>query len=402
MRGARISRNVLLLGLTSMFTDVSSEMLAAVLPLYFMIQLKITPLQFGLIDGMYQGASALVRVASGAIADAGQRYKSIATIGYALSAICRGGLLLAGSVLPITALLMVDRLGKGIRTAPRDALITLSSDPSRLGAAFGAHRSLDTIGAVFGPVLAFAVLAALPGAYSAVFVVSLAFALVGVAIIALFVENRADEGHASRPGAMAGVRLAMANPRFRALVTAGALLALLTTTDALIFLLIQRGGSVPTTFFPLLFVGTSAVYLLLALPFGRLADRIGRHRLFLGGHLAIIGIYLLLLSRSSHSLVVVVLAITLLGAYYAATDGVLSALAGSVLPREQVTTGLALVTTATALARLGAAAAFGACWSWFGESGALAGFLVGLVAAVFVAAWSLGVARPWAGAGEGR
>src|SRR5690606_2306753 len=126
---------------------------------------------------------------------------------------------------------------------------------------------------------------------SAVFVVSLAFALVGVAIIALFVENRADEGHASRPGAMAGVRLAMANPRFRALVTAGALLALLTTTDALIFLLIQRGGSVPATFFPLLFVGTSAVYLLLALPFGRLADRIGRHRLFLGGHLAVIGIY---------------------------------------------------------------------------------------------------------------
>ena len=130
-RWSAVSRNVVLLGLTSLLTDVSSESLTAVLPLYFMLELRMTPLQFGLLDGLYQGASALVRVAGGLVADAGRRYKPVAFVGYALSAFCKLGLLLVGSAwAPIAALLMIDRLGKGVRTAPRDALITLSSEPT--------------------------------------------------------------------------------------------------------------------------------------------------------------------------------------------------------------------------------------------------------------------------------
>jgi nitrate/nitrite transporter NarK len=116
-RGAA-PRNVVLLGLTSFFTDISSEALTAVLPLYFVLELRMTPLQFGLLDGLYQGASALVRVAGGLVTDAGGPLKAVAFFGYALSALCKLGLLLVGSAwAPIAALLMVDRLGKGIRTA---------------------------------------------------------------------------------------------------------------------------------------------------------------------------------------------------------------------------------------------------------------------------------------------
>lgn len=396
-RWGAVSRNVVFLGLTSLFTDVSSEALTAVLPLYFMLELRMTPLQFGLLDGLYQGSSALVRVAAGLVADAGRSYKPVAFVGYGLSALCKLGLLLVGTAwAPIAALLMIDRLGKGIRSAPRDALITLSSEPSRLGEAFGAHRAMDTVGAVLGPVLAFAVLAAAPGAYDAVFVASLAMALVGLALLGLFVENHSAQPDRATPPALARARLraTFATRGFRALVVAGGLLGLLTASDALIYLLLQRRGAVPSTFFPLLFVGTSTVYLLLALPFGRLADRWGRHRLFLAGHGLVLGIYLLLLGAQLPAAGIIA-CVALLGAYYAATDGVLSALASSVLPEEQLTTGVALVSTTTAVSRLLASSLFGALWSWRGPTAALAFFAVGLLLAAVLAAGLLRVGRPW-------
>lgn len=385
----RISRNVLFLGLTSLFTDVSSEMLTAVLPLYFMLELKMSPLQVGLIDGLYQGASALVRVASGVVADSGRRYKSVAVVGYALSTVCKAGLLgVGGAWGAITGLLMLDRIGKGIRTAPRDALITLSSDPARLGESFGAHRAMDTVGAVLGPVLAFGILALAPSAYDAVFVVSLAFGVVGVALIALFVENQRGAEAPQRPlGARAGVASILRNTSFARLLAAGVFLSVLTATDALIYLLLQRAGAVPPTVFPLLFVGTSAVYLLLALPVGRLADRVGRRWTFAAGHVGVLGIYLVLLFFPSLSLAGVLFCVAMLGVYYAATDGVLSALAATTLPTAQVTTGLAVVSTAVALSRLVAAAFFGALWSWFGPAGAVGAFAAGLALALGLAAW---------------
>jgi len=385
------------LGLTSFFTDISSEALTAVLPLYFVLELRMTPLQFGLLDGLYQGASAMVRVAGGLVADARGRCKPVAFVGYALSALCKLGLLLVGSAwAPIAALLMIDRLGKGIRTAPRDALITQSSEPSRLGAAFGLHRTMDTAGAALGPVVAFAVLAAAPGAYDAVFVVSLAVALVGLAILGLFAEDRRARPERAVAGASARARLGavLAGRRFLALVIAGALLGLATASDALIYLLLQGRGTVPAMLFPLLFVGTATVYLILALPAGHLADRWGRHRVFLAGQGLVLGIYGLLLAAEL-SVAGIVACVALLGAYYAATDGVLAALAGSVLQKEHLTTGLAILGTTTALSRLFASSLFGALWSWRGPTEALVLFGLGLLFAAVLAAVLLRVARPW-------
>lgn len=394
---SRVSRNVVLLGLTSLFTDVSSEMMTAVLPLYFVLELKMTPLQFGLIDGLYQGASALVRVVSGFVSDAGQRHKQVAVIGYGLSAACRAGLLVAGSAWgSLATVLMLDRVGKGIRTAPRDALIALSSDRQHLGEAFGVHRTLDTVGAMLGPIVAFAILALVPGAYDAVFVVSLAVAVVGVAIIGLFVENRARKADsAARGGTADRVRSVARNRPLRRLLVAGAVLGTATASDSLIYLLVQRQGAVAPAVFPLLFVGTAAVYLVLALPFGWLADRVGRDRLFLAGHLSMVVIYATLMWQPALSMGAVVAVVGLLGVYYAATDGVLAALAGSVLPPIHMSTGQALVSTTWALARLTAAALFGACWTWWGAEGALQLFLIGTVVAITVATFVLGNTRRW-------
>src|SRR5262245_9582766 len=117
--------NVLFLGLTSLFTDISSEMIAAVLPVYLTFELRFTVLQFGLFDGIYQGMAALLRLVGGLMADRHHRYKEVATVGYALSTGCKLGLLAVyGAWLPATACLFLDRIGKGIRTAPRDALIS--------------------------------------------------------------------------------------------------------------------------------------------------------------------------------------------------------------------------------------------------------------------------------------
>jgi MFS family permease len=401
-RWSGVSRNVLLLGLTSLFTDVSSEMMTAVLPLYFVLELKMTPLQFGVIDGLYQGVGALVRVGSGFVSDAGQRHKQVAVIGYGLSAACRAGLLVVGPAWSnLVAVLMLDRIGKGIRTAPRDALITLSSNRERLGEAFGAHRALDTIGAMLGPVVAFGILGLVPGAYNATFVVSLAFAIIGVAIITLFVQNQvAHTVIADRRSTWDRVRTVAGHRPLRRLLTAGAVLGALTATDALIYLLVQRQGAVPSSVFPLLFFGTASAYLLLAWPVGRLADRIGRHRLFLSGHLPIVLIYGLLVGRPTLSGTDVVVVVFLLGVYYAATDGVLAALAGGVLPREHTSTGQALVSTTWAVARLSAAAAFGAVWTYAGPSAALWAFLLGMVVAIGLAAAALGRAHHWERAGE--
>src|SRR5436190_12107011 len=181
-RWTSVGQTVLLLGATSLFTDISAEMISATLPLYLLLTLRLSPFQVGVADGLYQGASVLVRVLSGIVSDRWKRPKEVAAAGYGLSALSRLALPLAGSsVTPIFAAILVDRVGKGIRTAPRDAMIAASSRRAHLAPAFGVHRAMDTAGAMLGPLLAFAVLTMAPERFDAIFVVSFCAALVGVA-----------------------------------------------------------------------------------------------------------------------------------------------------------------------------------------------------------------------------
>ena len=210
----RVARTVVLLGFVSLLTDLSSESTAAVLPLYLTVGLGLSPLAYGLVDGIYQGASILARFLGGWVSDRLDRPKPVAVVGYGLSAVARLGLLALQSLGGITAVLTADRIGKGLRTAPRDALIAAASDSPGLGRAYGVHRALDTTGAVLGPLVAFVVLLALPGDYSSVFVVSCAAALVGLAVLVLLVpdlrpaQGAADGVQVSRPS----LRLLTARP----------------------------------------------------------------------------------------------------------------------------------------------------------------------------------------------
>jgi MFS family permease len=392
---AGVSRTVVLLGLTSMFTDVSSEMVTTILPLYLVYSLGLSPLQFGVIDGVQQGASSLVRLAAAFTADKLGRHKETAVLGYGLSAACRVLFLVAGRAWALIGLaVFLDRTGKGIRTAPRDAMISLSVPKEHLGTAFGIHRAMDTAGAVIGPLIAFSLLLAIPQGFDSVFVVSLCFALIGLAILVLFVDRseHAPAREEVEPITAKDVARLLRVPGFPALLAAGGALALTTMSDGFVYLGLQKNLGFAGRDLPLLFVATSLVYMLLAVPAGRLADRIGRARVFVGGYALLLVVYaaLVLPPLGPPAALLVIVAF---GAYYAATDGVLAALSSSLLPAASRASGRSIVVTATSVGRLFASIAFGAAWELFGVRTAVLIFAGALVVAVAFAAAVLGRQR---------
>jgi MFS family permease len=280
---------------------------------------------------------------------------------------------------------LVDRIGKGIRTAPRDAMIARTTPPDQLATAFGAHRAMDTAGAMLGPLVAAGILWFTASAYDAVFVVSFCFALIGLAVIISFVRNPARTPSPDNKKAnFAEAMKLLAEPRFRALLLVGSLLSLATLSDSLLHLTMQRKLNLSAGAFPLLYVVIAFIYMLLAVPLGRLADRVGRKRLFIIGY-GFLGVAYAMVLLPGASMVGLAAYVALFGLYYAATDGVLTALVSSLLPDHVRTSGLALFTTATGLARLLASVAFGAAWGWLGATQAVWVFLIGLAVAIVIA-----------------
>jgi MFS family permease len=394
--GLKVGRTVVLLGACSLLTDISSEMVATVLPLYLVYTLGFSPLAYGVVDGLYQGAGALVRLGSGYVGDRFGRHKPVAAFGYGLSAICKPLLILAGPVLGLlSAVILADRAGKGIRTAPRDAMISLSAPAGRLGTAFGVHRAMDSVGAMLGPLLAFVLLAAAPSDFHTIFLVSFFIALLGFGVLVLLVDEPAVTPQSAqveeRPDLRAAFKL-LGRPQFRALTLTASLLGVATISDAFVYLLLRERVDFAPSVFPLLATGTAASYMLLAVPAGRLADRFGRVRMLLAGYALLLGVYVLLLDGTM-STGGVVLVLALLGAYYAASDGVLAALACSHVPEELRGSGLALIGTATSTTRLLASVAFGALWTIWGIDAAVIAFGVVLLVSMLGAAQGMRAAR---------
>ncbi|WP_131784772.1 MFS transporter [Protofrankia symbiont of Coriaria ruscifolia] len=412
-----VGSTVLLLGLTSLLTDLSTEMVTAVLPLYLVGTLGFSPFQYGLVNGFYQGASVLVRLVSGLASDRWMRHRDVAAVGYAMSALAKGALVVgATSPVVVSGSLAGDRIGKGLRTAPRDALLSLAARESDLGFVFGVHRAMDTVGAMLGPFVAFMLLAASPDSYDLVFVVSACVALIGVAVIVLLVERHPpgtadvvpdgdttgdpmvsdpvlsdavapdavapgtvpapagapDEddllGYPTRP-LRAAVAL-LADSGYRTLVIAAVVLSLCAIGDGFIYLRLQQEVDLAAYYFPLLAAGTSCVYLGLAVPLGRIADRVGRARMLITGYAALVTVYLVLLVPRP-GVATLVGCLALLGAFYAATDGILPAAASALLPPGSRTTGIALLQTGVTLGQLAASVGFGAVWTFYGARPAL-------------------------------
>ncbi|MFJ9102478.1 MFS transporter [Streptomyces sp. NPDC102405] len=392
-RPAAVPSTVLALGAVSLITDVSSEMVTAVLPLYVVAGLGLSPLGFGLLDGINNGVGALVRLAGGHLADrGGRRHKVVAGLGYGLSALCKPLLLLAHTLPVLGAVLAVDRTGKGLRTAPRDAMISLASEPAHRGRAFGVHRAMDTTGALLGPLVAFAVLRATVDGYDAVFAVSGCVAALGVLVLVLFVPGRItpavpQQPEQERPLLREALGL-LRRPELRRLTVCASLLGLTTVSDSFLYLLLQREGNLPAHLFPLLPLGTAAFFLLLAVPLGALADRVSRRRLFLAGHGVLLLGYGLVLSPW-HGVPAVLAVLVLHGTFYAATDGVLAAATAGVVPARHQGAGQALVGTGQALARFACSLAFGAAWNLWDGRTALTVTAAALAAAAVVSAFVL-------------
>lgn len=318
----RVGSTVVMMGIVSMLTDISSESVSAVLPLYVTAVLGLSPLAYGFLDGLYQGVSALVRLVGGWLSDRADRPKWVAFAGYGLSAGSKALLIPLQSFAALSAIVSLDRIGKGIRTAPRDAVIAAATRPDLRGRAFGVHRALDTLGAVIGPLLAFLLLWLVPGDYTSVFVASFAAALLGLAVLGLLVPDlrpRRTDSRAVRQPAFPSLR-ELGSAGMRRLLVVSGMFGLLTISDGFLYLSLQQRDDFAAQYFPLLFVGTNLAYFALAVPFGRLADRVGRARVLVGGQLFLVAAYLCA-AGAVPSLVGTVACLALLGAFYAATDG---------------------------------------------------------------------------------
>jgi MFS family permease len=384
----RVPRNVVMLGLVSLLTDVSSEMVATVLPLYLVFTLGASPLVFGAIDGTYRGAAALVQVASGFVSDRWRRPKEVAGLGYGISAVGKVALVTAGNTIGgIGAIVAFDRVGKGIRTAPRDALISLSSAKENLATSFGVHRAMDSAGAMLGPLVAFGILFVAPARFDAVFVVSTMFAVLGLAVLVLTVQGRPRR--APRPDAPAPSFRAAAglvrDPRFGLLLLAAVGLSIASVSDAMIYVGLQRKIDFEPAIFPLLYVITAVVFMGLAIPFGQLADRVGKVPVLLAGYAMLFVVYGVLL-MTSFGYGMLILCLVALGAYFAATEGVMTALAGAVLPEKLQASGIGILITVVSIGQFLSSLAFGALWFTIGLQSAVLIFAAALVLAIAVAA----------------
>jgi MFS family permease len=405
-RTKRVSSTVVTLGIVSLLTDVSSESVAAILPLYITSALGLTTLAYGFVDGLMQGATAIVRIAGGWASDRGGRPKWVATLGYGLSMLTRIVLLVATSFGALTTAVALDRVGKGIRTAPRDAMIVASSDPRTLGRSFGVHRTLDTVGAAVGPLLAFVILWLIPDGYRTVFVVSFGCAVIGFAALVLLVPDLRPKRaawlrqHQSRearklpkckgctcdfaelqPTGRPFSWRFLVEPGMRSLLVASGVLALLTVGDGFIYLSLQARDGFATQWFPLLYVGTNLAYMSLATPIGRLADRVGRTRTYLAGHVALVAAYACA-GVAAVSMYSTLAALLLLGVFYAATDGVLAAIAGRIAAPSVRAAAIGTAQTVVAVARMASSAAFGVLWYAVGRGPAILSVAVALAAAI--------------------
>ena len=382
---ARVSPIVWKLGFTSLLTDISAEMVNSALPIYLVLHLHISPLQYGAVDAVYNGfAVALLSIAGGLIADRMNRQKEVAAAGYAVSAICKLLLLAAGGAWGwITAITVIDRTGKGVRTAPRDALISMHTPRSLLASAFGIHRTLDACGSLLGPIIAFALLSQLPGAFDVLWVTSFVFAVLGVAVLWLFVPNPTTRIISStRPVSLRSAGALLLLPRFRALAGCGALLSITTISDGFLYLMLQQKSDTALSFFPLFYVLTACSYMLFSIPVGRCADYFGRTPVLLSGYAVLAIVYGVLLSTSSMGMLAKVVCLCLLGVYYAGTEGVLMAMASAIVPLELRTSGLAVLATFVGIAKMGSSLLCGWMWHVFGAQTSVTVFVAGLATAL--------------------
>ncbi|HYE96357.1 MAG TPA: MFS transporter [Rubricoccaceae bacterium] len=378
-----LPRAVWALGVVSLLTDLSTDMVFPLLPAFLVGTLAASATSLGLIEGIAEGTSALLKLVAGRVADRTGRLKALTLFGYTVSGIAKPLIALATVPAHVLGVRFADRVGKGLRSAPRDALLALEAPPDARGRAFGLHRAMDTAGAMLGPLVAFAVLALAPGQYRLVFALSAIPAALAVLVLVVFVRERVWEAKdETRPA----VPLRALGAPFWKLLAVVAVFTLGNSSDAFALLRAQDVG-LSTRWLPLLWFGFNAVYTAVAWQAGGWSDRVGRRRVL------VLGFLLYALAYGAFALAgsvpAVLGAFALYGVYYGLTEGILRAAISDVVPQEQRGTAYGAYYGLTGALALAASLLAGALWDTFDPAVPFGlGAALALAAALLASRWA--------------
>ena len=378
----RMPRSVWVLGFVSLLMDVSSEMIQALLPVWMVVGLGASTLAVGLIEGIAEATASIVKVFSGVVSDRLGERKRLAVLGYGLAAATKPIFPLAGTLGWIVAARFVDRVGKGIRGAPRDALVTDIVPPDLRGAAFGLRQSLDTIGAVVGPLLAVVLMAASGEAHRLVFWVAVVPAVISVALLIFAVRDPAPETRlAARPAPTWGEALALPRACW-GVVAVAAVFTLARFSEAFLLLRAQSIG-LGVAWSPMVMVAMNVAYALSAYPVGALSDRIGRRGLLR------IGLVLLVVADGILAFPTGVATLmggaVLWGLHMGFTQGIFAAMVADHAPAHLRGTAFGVYNLVCGVALFAASLGAGALWETIGPA---ATFLAGVLFALLTLAAS--------------
>lgn len=391
MRIRSVPRTVWALGFVSMFMDISSEMIHSLLPVFLVAGLGASPALVGLIEGIAEATASITKVFSGWLSDRLGRRKLLAVLGYGLGAITKPIFPLAVTPFEVLGARFADRVGKGLRGAPRDALVADVTPQALRGAAFGLRQSLDTVGAFLGPLIAVGLMALLHDDMRSVFGIAVIPAAIAVLLLALGVEE--PPASRSRRDAKAPIRWSDVRgigAPFWFAVAIGVLFTMARFSEA--FLVLKgRDAGIPLTLIPFVLIAMNVVYALSSAPLGSLSDRVGRKVVLAAGLLALVAADLVLAFMGGVAGVMVGAA--LWGLHMGCSQGLLAALVADTAPARLRGTAFGLFNLASGVTLLAASALAGALWSAVGAS---ATFLTG---AGFATAALLGVVALMRGAG---
>ncbi|AMO22035.1 MFS transporter [Ramlibacter solisilvae] len=353
------------LGFVSLLMDISSELIHSLLPVFMVTVLGTSMLAVGIIEGLAEATALMVRIFSGALSDYFGRRKPLAVLGYGLGALSKPLFALAtGAGMVLTARL-VDRVGKGLRGAPRDALIADLADPRIRGAAFGLRQSLDTVGAFTGPLLAMGLMLLWANDFRAVFWVAVIPGLLSVAVLVFGVREPESAADRPRVNPVRRENLRRLGFAYWWVVGVGAVFTLARFSEAFLVLRAQQGG-LAVALTPLVLIAMSLVYSLGAYPFGKLADRMSHRRLLAGGLVVLVLADLALASADSGPLLWA--GIALWGLHMAMTQGLLSAMVANAAPADLRGTAFGFFNFVGGIALLVASVLAGWLWDQFGAS----------------------------------
>jgi MFS family permease len=370
-----LGRNVLLLGFVSLFTDISSEMLYPIVPLFLTLTLNTPMSVVGLIEGIAEGTASLLKIVSGWWSDRAGRRQPFVVWGYSLSAISKPLLALATTWHFVLASRLIDRVGKGIRTSPRDAMIAASCDSDARGKAFGLHRAMDTIGAFIGPILAVFLLSALNLRYRTIFIIAFIPAALGVATLA-FLRR---ETPTPKPISGDAVPKAPISRELKKFILIYGLFALGNSSDVFLLLKAKQVG-LSANGVLLTYVFYNFVYALAALPAGWLSDKLSRRALMIGGLVVFSAVYTGFAFAPNQAVIWV--AFALYGFYAAATEGVSKALVADLSTPRNRGTAMGLMHMVTGLLAFVASTVAGLLWTHVHPA---APFLYGAICALAAA-----------------